>query len=294
MADIATVQSMDTHRDRTVWVTGAAGLIGGELVKTAPAGIRVVALTRHEVDLTDSESVRAAMLRDRPSLILHSAALSKPSDCQSDPALARRVNVEATRRLCALAGDAPVWFLSTDLVFDGRKGGYSEEDPVSPVNVYGDTKVEAEDAVLQNPRNAVFRLSMNGGVSARGDRGFNEEFRLSLDQGRPLSLFKDEFRCPIAASWTARTLWSLVGLPDVGGIFHLCGGQKLSRFEIGQILVRRWGRDESQLVAGSVHGYQGPPRSPDTSMITAKLEALMGIRFPGLREWLDQNPGVSF
>jgi dTDP-4-dehydrorhamnose reductase len=294
MVDIATVQSMDSNRERTVWVTGAAGLIGGELVKTAPAGIRVVALTRQEVDLTDSESVRAAMLRDRPSLILHSAALSKPADCQSDPALARRINVEATRRLCALAGDAPVWFLSTDLVFDGAKGGYSEEDPVSPINVYGDTKVVAEGAVLQNSRNAVFRLSMNGGVSARGDRGFNEEFRLSLDRGQPMSLFKDEFRCPIAASWTARTLWNLVGRPDVRGLFHLCGGQKLSRFEIGQILVRRWGRDESQFLAGSVRDHQGPPRSPDTSMKTHKLEALLGTRFPGLQEWLDQNPGVSF
>jgi dTDP-4-dehydrorhamnose reductase len=279
---------------RTIWVTGAAGLIGHELVRTAPPGLRVVGITRQDVDLTDAEGVRAALLRDRPSLILHSAALSKPVDCHRDPALARRVNVEATRRLCALAGDAPVWFLSTDLVFDGSKGGYTEGDPLNPVNVYGETKVEAEAAVLQNPRNAVFRLSMNGGSSGRGDRGFNEEFRLSLNRGRPMSLFTDEYRCPIAATWTARTLWSLLGKPGVQGVFHLCGGAKLSRFEIGRILVRRWRLDESLLVPGSVRDYQGPKRSPDTSMKTAKLQALLGVRFPGLQEWLDQNPNEPF
>jgi dTDP-4-dehydrorhamnose reductase len=285
---------MPSEPPRTVWVTGAAGLIGHELVRIAPSGTRVVGITREEVDLTDAEAVRAALLRDRPSLILHSAALSKPADCQRDPALARRVNVEATRRLCALAGDAPVWFLSTDLVFDGLKGGYTEEDPVSPVNVYGETKVEAEAAVLQNPRNAVFRLSMNGGVSGRGDRGFNEEFRLSLNRGQAMSLFTDEYRCPTAAVWTARTLWGLLDRSEVRGVFHLCGGAKLSRFEIGRILVRRWRLEEGQLVPGSVRDYQGPRRSPDTSMKTDKLEALIGVRFPGLQEWLDQNPGEPF
>ena len=285
---------MSSAQGRTVWITGAAGLIGQELVRTAPVGVRAIPIARPEVDLTDAEAVRAALLRDRPSLILHAAAMAKPADCQRDPAAARRINVEATRRLCALAGDAPVWFLSTDLVFDGRKGGYTETDPVSPVNVYGETKVEAEAAVLQNPRNAVFRLSMNGGVSQSGDRGFNEEFRRTLAQGKPMTLFTDEFRCPIAAGWTAQTLWSLIGRPGVQGIFHLCGGQKLSRYQIGEILVKRWGLSDVKLSGGSVRDYQGPPRSPDTSMKPQKLEVLLGTRFPGLDEWLAQNPHAPF
>ena len=110
---------------QTVWITGAGGLIGGALVRTAPRFAptrRVRALTRAELDLLDFEAVRSRFLEERPHLVIHCAALSFPPSCQKNPALAQRINVEATSVLAGLAREIPFIFLSSDLVFDGRAG----------------------------------------------------------------------------------------------------------------------------------------------------------------------------
>jgi dTDP-4-dehydrorhamnose reductase len=110
-----------------------------------------------------------------------------------------------------------------------------------------------------------------------------------------MSLFTDEFRTPAAAAWTAEMLWLLNEWPEpLSGIYHLSGGGRLSRFEIGRLLMKRWGLSEALLQAGSLRDYQGPPRSPDTSLNCGKLERLLGIRFPGLGEWLEENPAEPF
>ena len=225
----------------------------------------------------------------------HCAAISKSAACDANPTLARQVNVESTRILCDIAGETPVWFLSTDLVFDGKAGAYAETAHVNPLTLYGRTKVDGERQVLAHPQNAVFRLSLNGGCSPTGDRGFNEEFRRSVESGTAMSLFVDEFRCPAAAAMTANVLWKLANLRDLPrGIFHLCGGERLSRFQIGKLLLQRWGKDDSILQSGSLRDYQGPPRSPDTSMTCGRLEALLGGSLPGLRAWLEENPAAPF
>jgi len=103
--------------------------------------------------------------------------------------------VEVTRLLAELAADVSFLFISTDLVFDGKRGWYDESSPVSPLTVYAETKVEAEQIVLQNPRHTVIRTSLNGGTSPAGNRGFNEELRRAWEAGKPTRLFVDEFRC---------------------------------------------------------------------------------------------------
>ena len=128
-------------------ITGAAGLIGGYLVRSAPRWVPhwdVRGLTRAEVDLTDSTQIRTLWQRHRPNLVIHCAALSRTGVCEQDPARARRINVDATTQLADLARDLPFVFLSSDQVFDGTKGNYVEPDEVNPLNVYGQTKAEAE------------------------------------------------------------------------------------------------------------------------------------------------------
>jgi dTDP-4-dehydrorhamnose reductase len=207
------------------WITGAGGLIGNCLVRTAPAcapPLEVRALTRAQLDLLDFPQVREQFGHDAPDLVLHCAALSKTPDCQKNPALARRLNVEVTASLCELARDIPLVFFSTDLVFDGQAGHYDETAPTNPQNVYARTKVEAEKIVLANPRHTVIRTSLNGGSSPTGDRGFNEQLRKSFRAGEILQLFVDEYRSPIAATVPARAVWELVTRARPG-LYHVAG-----------------------------------------------------------------------
>ncbi|MDQ6632342.1 MAG: sugar nucleotide-binding protein, partial [Verrucomicrobiota bacterium] len=197
---------------KLAWITGAGGLIGNYLVQSAPQfalSWEVRGLTHAELDLTDTKKVREKFLQENPQLIIHCAALSKSPICQTNPSLAQTLNVEVTRVLAELASEIPLIFFSSDLVFDGRKGNYTESDSVNPLSIYAETKIAAEQIILKNLKHTVIRTSLNGGNSPRGDRGFNEELRNWWQAGKTVKLFTDEFRCPIPAVVTARAVWEL-------------------------------------------------------------------------------------
>lgn len=279
-----------------IWITGAGGLIGSNLLRAAPADApeyAVKGLLRRDLELTDFQSVRRAFLKERPRLIIHCAAMSRSSECQQHPAEAWLANKETTQFLTGLDSDVPVIFFSTDLVFDGQRGCYAEVDAVNPLSCYAETKVAAEQIVLANPKNIVIRTSLNGGTSPTGDRAFNEELRHAWRRGRRVPLFVDEFRCPIPVVITARAVWALVHR-GIGGLFHLAGCERLSRWEIGRKLADRWPNLDPQIEAVSLATYAGPPRPPDTSLNCSKLQALLPFPLPGLGSWLDTNPGIEF
>jgi dTDP-4-dehydrorhamnose reductase len=279
-----------------IWITGAGGLIGSYLVRNAPRpgpGQTVLGLTRAHLDLTDFSAVRAEFLRQKPRLIIHCAALSQSPACQANPALARKINLEVTRFLAELAAEIPLIFLSTDLVFDGRLGNYRESARVNPLNVYAETKVAAEQAILANPRHTVLRLSLNGGTSPTGDRGFNEQMRLAWRAGKSLRLFRDEFRAPMSAEVTARAIWELAACGQ-RGLYHLAGSERLSRWQIGQLLAARWPQLKPGIEPASLKEYTGAPRPPDTSLNCAKAQALLSFPLPGLTDWLAAHPDELF
>jgi len=279
-----------------VWITGAAGLIGNYLVGTASQfaqEFKVVGLTRGDLDLTHFTAVRAAFMKERPRLIIHCAALSRSPACQENPSLARKLNVEATACLAELAAAIPFVFFSSDLVFDGQQGNYDESARPNPLSVYAETKVAAEQVVLANPNHTVVRISLNGGTSPTGDRGFNEEMRRAWQAGTTLKLFVDEFRCPMPASITARAIWDLVAQRKPG-LYHLGGSERLSRWQMGQIIAARWPQLSPRLQPASRKDYVGAPRPPDTSLNCAKIRKLLSFPLPGLGEWLQANPNEPF
>jgi dTDP-4-dehydrorhamnose reductase len=276
-----------------VWITGANGLIGNYLVQTAPQFAprrRVRALTRADFDLLDFAAVRREFARDKPQIVIHCAAITVVADAQKDPLLARRVNVEAAKLLADMAADIPFVFFSTDLVFDGRKGNYTETDPANPLHVYGETKLAAEQFVLKNPRHLVVRTTINAGVSPSGGRAFNEQLRRSLQSaGQGMKLFTDEFRCPIPAAETARAVWELAR-KNCAGIYHVAGAERLSRWQIGTLLVKRWPEVTAKIESGSAKDFPGPVRALDTSLDISKAQKILSAPLPGLGEWLAANP----
>jgi dTDP-4-dehydrorhamnose reductase len=274
---------MDTNPIRArVWITGTAGLIGHHLARTAAAfapQFEIIPLTRSVVDLTDFGAVEKKFRADRPQWVIHCAAMSKPVECQSNPDAARRVNVEATAHLAGLAAEGGFVFLSSDLVFDGRKGQYTESDAPNPLNLYGETKAAAEEIVLKNRRHTVLRIGLNSGASPSGRRSFNEEMEAIWRAGGSVKLFMDEFRCPIPAAVTARAVWELAGR-DCAGLFHLAGSERLSRVEIGRVVAAKHPGLAARIEESSRRDYQGPPRAADVSMNCAKVQRLLSFPLP--------------
>lgn len=279
-----------------IWVTGAGGLLGHYLVRSAPEfapDTVVIALTRPQLNLLDYAAVRREFRRQNPQALIHCAALSRSAECEANPALARKLNVEVTQTLAQLAADISFVFFSSDLVFDGRAGNYDESAPVNPLSVYAETKAEAEQIVLANPNHTVIRTSLNGGTSLAGDRGFNEQLRQTWAAGRSVTLFADEFRSPIFAGVTAQAVWELLDGKRTG-LFHIAGSERLSRLQIGERLASRWPRLNPKIEAASLKDYPGPPRPPDCSLNCRKAQALLSFPLPGLTEWLEAHPAEPF
>lgn len=283
--------------DRPVaWITGAGGLIGNYLVQAAPensAVSSVVGLTREQLDLFDFPAAARRFNQEKPFLVIHCAAMSKSPACQAQPDLARKLNVEVTRFLSGIAVDATFVFLSSDLVFDGRKGNYVESDAPNPLSTYAETKVAGEEIVALHPRHLIIRTSLNGGRSPTGDRGFNEELVSAWRAGKAVSLFEDEFRSPIAAGETARAVWELIARGGTG-IYHVAGAERLSRLQIGELLAARWASLRPQIRRASLHTYSGARRAPDTSLNCARAQKLLSFALPGLTDWLAANPNEPF
>ena len=220
-----------------ILVTGASGLLGANLVLTAlDRGMPVMAVSnrvpfRHpdaesaSLDVRDADAVRAVVARVRPDVVVHTAALTDVDACEGDPALAHAVNAHAPGVLARAAAEAGARLVhvSTDAVFDGQRGGYTEADPTSPVNVYARTKLDGERAVLAaSPDHLVVRTTLFG-WNAQPKKSLAEWVLGRLDAGERVPGFTDAVFAPLerrrwaACSSTspasARRAWSTSAAP---------------------------------------------------------------------------------
>ena len=274
-----------------VLVTGASGQLGAYLLREFRGRADLVAWSGSRrgdllgvpllpVELADPAAITAAFRAARPDVVIHCAALARIADCHRAPDRARRVNVAATAALageCARSG-ARLVFVSTDLVFDGERGGNREDDPPVPLSVYGRTKRDAEDAARAAPRATVARLSLLYGPSLNGRASFFDEQTAALRQRRNVTLFTDEWRTPLDLATAARALAALAE-SDVKGLWHVGGPERLSRYEMGVRLAAALGADASVIVAATRDAVPAPePRPRDTSLDSSRWRAV----FPGI------------
>lgn len=269
------------------WITGTGGIIGSHIAQAAAVlapDWSVRALTRNDLDLTDFPEVQRQFEADLPELGIHCAAMSDPMICERQPTQARLINREATFFLSGLAQDIPMIFFSSDLVFDGKQGQYTEKDEPSPMTVYSRTKAEAEALMMANPLHTIVRTSITAGKSPNGNRGIEEQLRLRWIKGDTVKLFSDEYRSPIPVELTSRAIWELASAKRPG-LYHLAGRERMSRLEIGRAVAGGQPEWNSKIESCSLLDYDGPPRAVDTSLDCSKLQQLLSFPLTGLREW---------
>jgi len=160
-----------------------------------------------------------------------------------------------------------------------------ESDEVNPLNLYAQTKVEAERIVLASPGNVVIRTTLNAGKSPTGDRSFAEQMRTAWQRGETLKLFTDEFRNPIGADVTAGAIWEISN-SEATGIFHLAGSECLNRLQIGQRLASRWTDLKCSMEPATLRDFPGPPRAADCSLDSQRAQSLLSFPLPRFSDWL--------
>lgn len=221
-----------------VMITGAAGLVGSAL---ADAYGDVVALTHRELDITDPRAVEAMVARVAPDVIFNCAVIGV-DDCEADPQLAQRVNVDGPANL-ARAAKRVVHF-STNYVFDGerRSRPYAVDDDARPINVYGVTKLAGERAVLAANGDAL--IVRTSWVFGRGKASFLSTVAEKLARGERVQAITDTFASTTYVADLATRVRELV---DEGarGIVHVVNDGVCSYETFAREAARIVGADES-------------------------------------------------
>lgn len=273
-------------------VTGGSGYLGSRVVELARIDWVVAAtyLTRRMVmrgvvwqrlDLRDESAVAALLERVRPAVVVHTAAANPGLglDFEATNVVGSR-NVARAARACG----ARLIHLSTDVLFDGEKGNYSEEDPPSPVTPYGRSKALAEEAVHASGAEAVIvRTSLIYGWRPRLDR-HTRRIVDGLRGGTPVRLFTDELRCPSWVESLAAAVVELAGR-DYTGVLHVAGAQVLSRYDFGVRLARFHGLDPGP-IAPAVSRESGLRRPLDCTLDSSRARSLLSTPLPGVDEVL--------
>ncbi len=142
--------------------------------------------------------------------------------------------------------------------------------------------------MLHNPRHSVVRIVLTAGTSQHGNRSFVEDMCRVAKSGRSVTLYGDEFRCPLPAGAIARAIWELL-LRNASGLYHLGGQERVSRWEIGQALLPWYPELQGRLIEGSARTHVGAPRPADLSLTCEKLQSLLSFPLPGFRRWLEDR-----
>ncbi|HMP07557.1 MAG TPA: sugar nucleotide-binding protein [Lacipirellulaceae bacterium] len=197
-------------------------------------------------DAEDRSKLAALFDRWQFRAVLDCAGNCALRACELDSRLAWRTNVEGLVNLASIVCDRDVRVVHTsiDLVFAGRDGGgYREEDPTSPVSVYGKTMVAAEQVLADwLPQACVLRISLPMGVSFNGHAGAIDWIQSRFRKNRPATLYFDEVRTPTYTDCLNRLFERVLAL-DLAGVYHCGGPRRLSLYEIAQIVNRVGGYD---------------------------------------------------
>lgn len=276
-----------------ILITGASGLLGANLVLDYATEHEVLAVChRHPVHLDGVEVILADLSqpgraqevieRGRPEWVIHCAAATDVDACEADPQMAFRLNRDMAGLVAegARSAGARLAHISTDAVFDGEKGGYTEEDPPRPINVYGASKHAGEGVVTAaHPEALVVRTNIFG-WNAQPKQCLAEWFLDHLEAGRPCPGFTDVWVTPILVNNLGEMLLRMLGV-GLQGVYHVPGGECVTKHDFGVCLARVFGLDDSLIKPSKVQqaGLLAP-RPRRLCLDGTKVETELRTRLP--------------
>lgn len=293
-----------------VLITGANGLVGQELVRRMSQlpEYDVLATGRQDgprftascgytrMDITDREAVGRIFTDFAPNVVVNCAAMTQVDDCERERDACWEVNVEAVEHITALCRrhGSRIVQVSTDFIFDGQDGPYSEDARPAPVNYYGRSKLAAENAVRDAGRGrwAIARTVLVFGTGEQLSRSNIALWvRDKLQAGEPIRIVTDQFRTPTYSLDLAVGLERLVRFGK-SGVFHMSGRDYVSIHEFAHLVADVFDLDASLISPTDASEFsQTAERPPETGFIILKAETELGYKPRSLRVALEHLAG---
>jgi dTDP-4-dehydrorhamnose reductase len=258
-----------------ILVTGAAGMLGSDVVRAAEfVNHEVVPVARAELDVTDRPATERLVLEERPDAVINCAAYTDVDGAEDDLDGAMEVNSEGAAGVAAAAREigAKVLYPSTDYVFDGAKSEpYMESDEPRPLSIYAQSKLAGEHETVEgNPRHFVVRSAWLFGTAGRN---FVETMlSLGRDHGEVL-VVRDQVGCPTYTAHLADALVRLAGT-EAFGLHHIAGQGECSWFEFAQEIFNQAGIECRVMSCTTAELGRPAPRPSYSVLGTERPDAL--------------------
>ena len=233
---------LDTH-NRRLLVTGASGLLGNRIIELAKKDYTVIPIHNTKplhphslkLDITNTSEVSNLFHKLKPHAVIHTASETNVDRCEIEKEHAWKANAEGTHNIASVCSKigAKLVYISTDYVFDGEKGLYTEKDKPNPINYYGVTKLEGESQVVQHCKNCVIlRTSV-----LYGWHPWKQNFAIwtinQLKQNKEITVVEDHYNTPTLVDNLAQIIIEAVQ-KDLQGLYHASGNERISRYEFAR------------------------------------------------------------
>lgn len=278
-------------------VTGASGLLGSKLVEMAKKSYEVIPThsgvplftNSIRMDVTDFNQVSEVFNRTRPDFVVHAAAMTNVDRCETDKESAWKINVQGTENVAktCVKYAAKLVYVSTDYVFDGEKGLYSEEDATAPVNYYGFTKLEGENKVKQHCEDYVIaRTSVLYGWHEQ-KANFATWVINSLRNNVPITVVDDHFNSPTLADNLAEIILEMLR-KNLAGTYHTAGDERISRYDFAKTIARTFLLNEELITPTKMNQLKAwvAKRPRDSSLNVNKAKETLNTRLMNIKESL--------
>jgi len=285
-------------------ITGGSGFLGWNLARYAakeydvyftyhkhPLAIQGCQESYH-LDLQNLNEIEEVVEDVQPEVIIHTAALANADACEQRRSIAHAINVKGTRRLaeCAENVGARFIYISTDMVFDGNKGYYTEKNCAKPVNYYGETKLLGEKAVRGIVSDyVIIRMALMYGHGNERNGCFTDWIRGGLQHQQQILLFTDQYRTPLFVSEGGKAIFELLERGIRNEIFHLAGRERIARYDFGQKFCQTFNYPQKYLHPIKMREVETvAKRGDDCSLDTTKIQHLLSFQLSDVTTGLNK------
>jgi len=278
-----------------ILVLGASGLVGDAFVHSENSYEIIATYSNNKIQNDSFSSFKINLpqdwlkfkkliLKEKPEVVLNTMAYSNVDFCENNKEEVYELHVGITEKIVRLCTqiNAKMIFLSTDYVFDGKIGNYTEEDKPNPVNFYGKTKEEAEKIVLKNSKNLVIRTSLIYGSSDKVR--FLKFVVNSLKDGKEIDAYDDIFNSATLVDELVNAILRSIE-EDVNGIFHVVGSSCVSRYEFAKMIAKVFDLNESLIKSTSIKNFELDATRPIKPCLdNSKASKILGMNFSTIEE----------
>lgn len=266
-----------------VLVTGAKGLLGSDLVEVLSKEYETVGVGRNDFDITDKEATLRAIKDIAPDLVIHAAGYTKVDACESEKALAFKVNRDGAGNVAMACREIGVrlFYISTDYVFDGKKGSpYREEDTPNPLSVYGRSKWEGEHKIEQVL--SEYLIIRTAWLFGKNGPNFVKTILRLASGGGVLKVVSDQRGSPTYSVDLSEAIGRLIKI-DIRGMIHITNSGDCTWFEYAKKIADLAGFDSSNIIPISSTESNRPAPRPAYSVLSN--ERYWRLTSHKLRHW---------